>query len=213
MLVALDPAETNTPLTIQPAAALAFSGASGRVSGGLWHLAGAFGFQSGSIPAHSLDRALQHDGAHRPARRRGGFVLRETFGRARGRRAGGSARDPYRGQSTPTPGTTSPYCSRMGTTPPGWSGALRNAGGARANWFKPHLALAELFALTGRRDEARAEAGKAFLLDAGKDPEGNRSLPEARALSAQAAEKVLLATRRRRNAYATCEASATCEPR
>ncbi|HTA40805.1 MAG TPA: O-antigen ligase family protein [Bryobacteraceae bacterium] len=39
------------------------------------------------------------------------------------------------------------------------------------NWFKPHLALANLFVLTGRAHEARIEAGKAMVLDAGKDPE------------------------------------------
>jgi hypothetical protein len=39
------------------------------------------------------------------------------------------------------------------------------------NWFKPHLALANLFVLTGHVHEARVEAGKAMVLDAGKDPE------------------------------------------
>lgn len=49
--------------------------------------------------------------------------------------------------------------------------ALRTSATLGPNWFKPHLALANLLALTGRDSEARAEAGKAFLLDAGKDPE------------------------------------------
>ena len=49
--------------------------------------------------------------------------------------------------------------------------ALRTASELAPNWFKPHLALANLFALTGRRGEARAEAAKALVLDAGKDRE------------------------------------------
>lgn len=53
--------------------------------------------------------------------------------------------------------------------------AVERALGASAalapNWFKPHLALSNLFALTGRLPEARSEAARAYLLDAGKDRE------------------------------------------
>jgi hypothetical protein len=47
--------------------------------------------------------------------------------------------------------------------------ALRTSVLLAPNWFKPHWALANLLALTGRVAEARREAEKAFLLDAGKD--------------------------------------------
>jgi hypothetical protein len=49
--------------------------------------------------------------------------------------------------------------------------ALRTTVSLAPNWFKPHWALANLLALTGRGAEAGREAQKAFLLDAGKDPE------------------------------------------
>jgi len=49
--------------------------------------------------------------------------------------------------------------------------ALRTSASLAPNWFKPHWALANLLALTGRGAEAGREAEKAFLLDAGKDPE------------------------------------------
>jgi O-antigen ligase len=49
--------------------------------------------------------------------------------------------------------------------------ALRTSAALAPNWFKPHWSLAKLLALTGRRTDARAEAEKAALLDAGKDPE------------------------------------------
>ena len=49
--------------------------------------------------------------------------------------------------------------------------ALRASATLAPNWFKPHLALANLFVLTGRLHEARVEAGKAMVLNAGKDPE------------------------------------------
>lgn len=49
--------------------------------------------------------------------------------------------------------------------------ALRASSALAPSWFKPHLALANYLALTGKPAEARAEAGKAFLLDAGKDAE------------------------------------------
>jgi O-antigen ligase len=47
--------------------------------------------------------------------------------------------------------------------------ALRTAASLAPNWFKPHWALGKVLALTGRGAEARREAEKAFLLDAGKD--------------------------------------------
>jgi O-antigen ligase len=49
--------------------------------------------------------------------------------------------------------------------------ALRTSVSLAPNWFKPHWTLANLLALTGRGAEAGREAEKAFLLDAGKDPE------------------------------------------
>jgi O-antigen ligase len=49
--------------------------------------------------------------------------------------------------------------------------ALRTSIRLAPNWFKPHWALAQLLALTGRGAAARREAEKAFLLDAGKDAE------------------------------------------
>ncbi len=49
--------------------------------------------------------------------------------------------------------------------------ALRTSASLAPNWFKPHWALANLLALTGRGAEAGKEAGKAYLLDAGKDPD------------------------------------------
>ena len=49
--------------------------------------------------------------------------------------------------------------------------ALRTSIRLAPNWFKPHWALAQLLALTGRDGEARREAERAFLLDGGKDAE------------------------------------------
>jgi hypothetical protein len=49
--------------------------------------------------------------------------------------------------------------------------ALRTSASLAPNWFKPHWTLANLLALTGRVAEAGREAEKAFLLDAGKNPE------------------------------------------
>jgi O-antigen ligase len=49
--------------------------------------------------------------------------------------------------------------------------SLRTAALLAPNWFKPHWALAQLLELTGREEEARREAERAFLLDAGKDRE------------------------------------------
>jgi O-antigen ligase len=56
--------------------------------------------------------------------------------------------------------------------------ALRTSASLAPNWFKPHWALAGLLALTGRRAEARIEAEKAFLLDAGKDAEVRQTLQQ-----------------------------------
>src|SRR5207248_3737224 len=49
--------------------------------------------------------------------------------------------------------------------------ALRKSIALAPNWFKPHWALANVLALTGRVPEAQAEAGRALLLDGGKDAE------------------------------------------
>jgi O-antigen ligase len=49
--------------------------------------------------------------------------------------------------------------------------ALRKSVALAPHWFKPHWALASLLALTGRPNEARAEAEQAVFLDAGKDSE------------------------------------------
>ena len=54
--------------------------------------------------------------------------------------------------------------------------ALRTSALLAPNWFKPHWSLANLLALTGRGAEARREAERAFLLDAGKDPEVRQTL-------------------------------------
>jgi O-antigen ligase len=54
--------------------------------------------------------------------------------------------------------------------------ALRSAEAIAPNWFKPHWSLANLLALTGREDEARREAERAVLLDAGKDDEVTETL-------------------------------------
>jgi tetratricopeptide (TPR) repeat protein len=54
--------------------------------------------------------------------------------------------------------------------------ALRTSVSLAPDWFKPHWALANLLALTGRNEEARDEARRAFELDAGKDPEVSQTL-------------------------------------
>jgi len=54
--------------------------------------------------------------------------------------------------------------------------ALRTSASLAPNWFKPHWALANLLALTGRGAEAKREAERAFLLDAGKDTEVRQTL-------------------------------------
>ena len=59
---------------------------------------------------------------------------------------------------------------------PGVEHALRSAEALAPNWFKPHWSLANLLALTGRKDEARREAERAVLLDAGKDAEVTETL-------------------------------------
>jgi O-antigen ligase len=53
---------------------------------------------------------------------------------------------------------------------------MRTSASLAPNWFKPHWALANLLALTGRGREARREAETAVLLDAGKDPEVGQTL-------------------------------------
>ncbi len=47
---------------------------------------------------------------------------------------------------------------------------LRRSVVASPNWFKPHWALAQVLLLSGRRQEALAEAVRAADLDGGKDP-------------------------------------------
>jgi hypothetical protein len=54
--------------------------------------------------------------------------------------------------------------------------ALKSASALAPNWFKPHWALAKLFALTGHRVEARSEAERASFLDGGKDAEVTETL-------------------------------------
>jgi putative inorganic carbon (HCO3(-)) transporter len=48
---------------------------------------------------------------------------------------------------------------------------LRRSVAASPNWFKPHWALAQMLLLSGRREEAVAEAARAGELDGGKDAE------------------------------------------
>ena len=59
--------------------------------------------------------------------------------------------------------------------------SLRRAIGASPMWFKPHWALAQVLNLTGRIQEAQAEAARAAELDAGKDAEVTRTLHEIQA--------------------------------
>jgi O-antigen ligase len=54
---------------------------------------------------------------------------------------------------------------------PGVERALRSASDLAPNWFKPHWSLAKILTLTGRQDEARREARRAWLLDANRDAE------------------------------------------
>ena len=49
--------------------------------------------------------------------------------------------------------------------------ALRSASELAPNWFKPHWSLAKIYALAGRPDKARAEAQRAWLLDANRNAE------------------------------------------
>jgi O-antigen ligase len=53
----------------------------------------------------------------------------------------------------------------------GVESCLRRSVDASPNWFKSHLALAQLLLLSGRRAEAVAEADRAANLDGAKDPE------------------------------------------
>jgi Flp pilus assembly protein TadD len=61
---------------------------------------------------------------------------------------------------------------------PGVEHALQSAAVLAPNWFKPHWSLANLLAIIGRKEEARREAEKAVLLDAGKDAEVTETLQE-----------------------------------
>jgi O-antigen ligase len=56
--------------------------------------------------------------------------------------------------------------------------SLRSATAQAPNWFKPHWALANLLALTGRAAEARTQASLALDLDAGKDREVSQTVTE-----------------------------------
>jgi len=53
----------------------------------------------------------------------------------------------------------------------GVEACLRRSIQASPNWFKPHWALSQALLLSGRRDEALAEAMRAAELDGGKAPE------------------------------------------
>jgi O-antigen ligase len=63
----------------------------------------------------------------------------------------------------------------------GVENSLRTAIQLSPNWFKPHWSLANLLLLTGRGAEARSEAERGVLLDAGKDAEVNATLKGAQA--------------------------------
>lgn len=54
--------------------------------------------------------------------------------------------------------------------------ALKTSSELAPVWFKPHWAMANLLALAGRWPEARAEAERAAMLDAGKDAEVNETV-------------------------------------
>ncbi len=54
--------------------------------------------------------------------------------------------------------------------------ALRTSAQQAPNWYKPHWALANLLVLNGRIEEARKEADRAALLNAGKDAEVAQTL-------------------------------------
>jgi len=64
--------------------------------------------------------------------------------------------------------------------------SLRQAIAADPMWFKPHWALAQVLMLTGRINEAQAEAARAAELDAGKDAEVGRTLQQIRATVSRA---------------------------
>ena len=132
-------------------------------------------YRTRSISTHGLDRPVSANGPHRLARRRGRSILRKASWLPH-------LRFPPRfGQSPPLtthrmPGTISRSCWQTRTTPPGVEHALRSATALAPNWFKPHWSLANLLALTGREEEARREAERAVLLDAGKDDEVTETL-------------------------------------
>jgi O-antigen ligase len=58
--------------------------------------------------------------------------------------------------------------------------SLRNAIAWAPNWFKPHWTLAQLLEMTGRHDEALAEAAAAVERDGGRDPEVTQTLEKLR---------------------------------
>jgi O-antigen ligase len=64
---------------------------------------------------------------------------------------------------------------------PGVERSLRAAIAARPNWFKPHWALARLFRLENRMEEAGSEAATAAGLDGGAHPEVMATWEEIRA--------------------------------
>jgi O-antigen ligase len=59
--------------------------------------------------------------------------------------------------------------------------SLRAAVAANPNWFKPHWTLAQVLLVEGRMEDARREAALAAELNAGKNPEVDRTLEEIRA--------------------------------
>jgi hypothetical protein len=58
--------------------------------------------------------------------------------------------------------------------------SLRNAIAWAPNWFKPHWTLAQLLEMTGRHDEALAEAAAAVERDGAHDPEVTQTLEKLR---------------------------------
>jgi O-antigen ligase len=55
--------------------------------------------------------------------------------------------------------------------------SLRASIACSPNWFKPHWMLSQILLREGRTEEARAEAGRAAFLNAGKNPEVAASFP------------------------------------
>jgi len=63
--------------------------------------------------------------------------------------------------------------------------SLQAAIACNRNWFKPHWALAKLFLIESRLDEAQREAKLALMLDGGKFPEVTRTWHEINAKQGQ----------------------------